>query len=118
MVRATDFLGANCLNVRDLQEYPDNSFVGVVASVDARAIGDKQKLVVYFEDLAKGLALNQENLHTMLDLTGGEDDTDRWIGLEVLVYLDDSVQYMGRRVGGIRVGEPTKEDKAGKGKTT
>lgn len=103
MARATDFLGANCLNVRDLQEYEGNEFVGVISNVEARAIGDKQKLVLFFEGVSKGLALNQENLHAMLDIAEGEDDTDRWPGLEVRVFLDANVQYMGRRVGGIRV---------------
>lgn len=116
MARATEFLGANCLNVRDLQEFEDQSFTSHVTSVEARNIGDKQKLVVYFEGVTKGLALNQENLQSMLELAGGEDDTDRWTGLEVTVYLDANVAYMGRRVGGIRIKEPEQPAKGKAGK--
>lgn len=106
MPRATDFLGANCINVRDVQDFDGDEFVGVVKSVEARTMGDRQKLIVYFEDMPKGLALNQENLEAMIALAGGEDDTDRWAGLSVRVYIDPNVVYMGRRVGGIRVSEP------------
>lgn len=116
MPRATEFLGANCLNVRDLQEYEGNELIGTVASVDARTLGDKQKLIVYLDGITKGLALNQDNLHAMLEIAGGEDDTDRWAGLEIRVFIDPSVQYMGRRVGGIRVEAAPETDTAEAGK--
>ncbi len=58
------------------------------------------KPVLYFHD-AKPLVLNKENWQTIADLYG--DESDDWAGHWIEVYVDPSVRFGGKRVGGIRV---------------
>ncbi len=91
------------MNVRYIVDnYPDG-LVRDIESVEARKVGEREKLVIYLEGESKGLALNQENLARMLEIMEGEDDTDQWIGTKVAVTVDPDVRYMGRKVGGLVV---------------
>ena len=49
----------------------------------------------------KHLVLNKTNSVTLSLAFGAE--TDNWRGKEVELYVDPNVEYMGRKVGGIRV---------------
>jgi hypothetical protein len=44
----------------------------------------------------------------LYDMTG-HDDPEEWIGQRVELYVDDNVNYAGKRVGGVRLRKPTKE---------
>jgi hypothetical protein len=68
--------------------------------------GDKEeKPVLYFRNSKKGLVLNVTNAHTIAEAYG--DDTDGWKGKQVILYVDNNVQYAGKRVKGLRVMVPT-----------
>jgi hypothetical protein len=64
--------------------------------------GMSKKFVVYFEELDKGLALNTTNLNTLCKLMGS-DDSDRWVGQRITLYVKDDVEYGGELVSGIRI---------------
>jgi hypothetical protein len=82
--------------------------------VDVEVIdGDKKesKPVLYFQGHDRGLVLNRTNADEITAIVG-DPETDNWAGQKVVLYVDPSVMYAGKRVGGIRVMAPP----AGKGK--
>jgi hypothetical protein len=60
------------------------------------------KLVVYFKEIEKGLVVGSKAVLNML-IDAFSDETDKWVGEAVTIYVDPTVTYMGKRIGGIRV---------------
>lgn len=60
------------------------------------------KFTMYFEEYEKGLVLNSTNIQ-LTEKALGSDDTDDWIGKQIVLYEDPNVSYGGKLVGGIRV---------------
>jgi len=69
------------------------------------------KWVMYFQETPKGLVLNNTNIKR-LEKICGSDNTDDWAGQQVVVYWDDSVEFMGEIVGGMRVRAPKRKEEA------
>jgi len=67
--------------------------------------GEGKKCVLYFDGSDKGLTLNLINTNAIVDILG-TDETDDWVGKQIMLYVDENVMYMGKRTGGIRVGPP------------
>lgn len=63
---------------------------------------DEEKYVLYVREFDKGLALNWTNIQLLAKATGSED-SEEWIGQQVILYHDETVQFRGNVVGGIRV---------------
>ncbi len=76
----------------------------VVATLAYEKVGEDQKTVIYFQGMDKGLVLNWTNACTLADLYG--EDDDNWIGREVIIWVDPSVMYAGKRTGGLRLKGP------------
>ena len=55
-----------------------------------------------FEETKKMLRLNITNMNRIADLFDTYE-TDDWVGHQIILYPDPSVEMMGQRVGGIRV---------------
>jgi hypothetical protein len=68
----------------------------------------KPKVVLFFDGTKKGLVLNIANGDVLYDMTG-QVDPEEWIGQRVELYVDDNVNYAGKRMGGVRVRKPTGE---------
>ena len=68
------------------------------------------KWVAYFDGEDKGLVLNKTNLKRAAAAMGS-DDTDDWLGKQIVAYFDENVEFGGELVGGIRLRAP-KGDKA------
>jgi hypothetical protein len=62
-------------------------------------------LVLFFDGTKKGLILNQTNGDALYDMTNAEDPTE-WIGQRVELFVDDTVAYAGKRIGGVRLRKP------------
>ncbi len=96
---ARDFLGGNYLGKDDL----DGPKVVTVEDVREEEVqgAQRRKLVVSFREFEKPLILNKTNIKRLASIfkTG---DTGLWRG-QVLLYVDEQVEYAGARVGGIRV---------------
>ena len=61
------------------------------------------KYCLHFKDEdVKAHVLNVTN-GKMIEKLLGSDDSDNWIGKQIVLYRDDSVQFAGNFVGGIRV---------------
>lgn len=98
-LNATDFIGGY-LAKEDLTA----PTLVTIAEVRAEAMegASRRKLVVKFAELEKALVLNTTNISRLTSLFG-TSECSHWIGQQVTVFVDDNVQYAGRRVGGIRV---------------
>lgn len=65
----------------------------------------EQKPVIYWTDPdMKPMVLNRANATTLTQAYG--DDSDSWTHQPVTLFADESVMYMGKRVGGIRMRIP------------
>ena len=96
---ANDFLGGNYLGKEDL----DKPVRVTVENVWAEAVPNsgRRKLVVQFQEFEKPMILNKTNIKRLARIfnTG---DTTQWRG-QVVLYVDESIEYAGRLVGGIRL---------------
>jgi hypothetical protein len=91
------------LSADDLTEGP--RLIGIESVIEER-IGQDTKLVLYAEGLnGVGCPLNKGNLQKLADIFGSRD-TDDWEGKLIVVYRDPSVQYQGKKVGGISFRKP------------
>jgi hypothetical protein len=62
----------------------------------------KERGVMYFQELEKGMVFNTTNLNRAVKALGS-DDTDDWKGKKLVVYFDENVEFGGEMVGGLRV---------------
>jgi hypothetical protein len=70
--------------------------------------GKEKKAVLHFVDgRAKPMILNRGNWSILEEAYGV--DSDDWAGHPVEVYVDPSVMFGGKRVGGVRVRTPEKK---------
>src|SRR4051812_24294275 len=60
------------------------------------------KWAARMKEFSKPLVLNGTNLQLLAKACASED-TDDWIGRQVVLYVDDNVSFGGRIVGGLRV---------------
>ena len=66
---------------------------------------EKMKYVLNFKELPKPLVLNNTNGKRIQKITG-EGDFDKWIGAQIVLFNDETVEFAGELVGGIRVQVP------------
>lgn len=72
----------------------------------------KQKVVMYFiENDAKPWIVNAGNWMTIEDAYG--EESDHWSGKTIELFVDPTVMFGGKRVGGVRVRIPTASQPAG-----
>ena len=87
-------------------DFPDPLIVTVakIGQMNIAKEGDApdHKWAVRFNEFSKPMLLNSTNIK-LLEKACGSDDTDDWIGKEVVVYTDDSVSFGGQVVGGLRI---------------
>lgn len=66
---------------------------------------DDQKMVVYFHEDERGLALNVTNWQTIIDITG-QDDTDNWPNCQITLTRKKDKGIGGQQVWCVRVKAP------------
>ena len=71
---------------------------------------EDMRYIIRFAELSKPLVLNQTNAQLISALTGKEDTSD-WNGAKFELYVDPTIMFGGKVVGGVRVrplsGAPT-----------
>ena len=77
-----------------------------IASVEEEVFNEgkdneEQKLSVFFKELEQGVVLSKVAIRQLAQITGS-DDTDGWIGKQVILFNDTSVTYKGKPTGGLR----------------
>ncbi len=63
---------------------------------------EEMKWCLLFNEFEKPMVLNSTNAQLCAQALGSEE-TDDWIGKQIVLYDDPSVSYGGKLVGGIRV---------------
>ena len=58
------------------------------------------KWLIRFKEFDKPMVLNRTNISLLGTFLG--DDTDDWIGKQVILYNDESIQFQGKVTGGLR----------------
>lgn len=99
-MKARNYLGSY-LKQEDVPEPAVVTISG--AGEESLEENERPKLILYFKELEKGLVCNKTNINMLISMCG-DDDTDRWINSQVLLYVDKSITFGSKRVGGIRVG--------------
>jgi hypothetical protein len=80
----------------------------VIASVDLEEVKDpdsgkvEKKLVMHFVGKDKALILNRTNCEALEEICG-TDDYGAWVGHPVVLYIDPTVKFGGKTVGGLRI---------------
>ncbi len=95
---ANDFLGGNYLKKEDLSGATNVTITDVWSEA---VLNSGRKLIVSFEEFEKPLILNKTNTRMLVKLFS-TTDTSAWRG-QITLYVEQTVQYGGRAVGGIRV---------------
>lgn len=106
MTSIDEFFG-EYLKSEDLRGKPDLTVTIKEVKVESVGRGDQadDKPVVYFQELEKGLCLNQVNASAVSEVVGSKE-IESWPGKRVTLYVDPNVMFGGKRVGGIRVRVP------------
>lgn len=63
------------------------------------------KIVLYFKENNKGLALNKKNAEAVHEVSG-QKEIEKWVGAKITIFVDPAVEYMGEKVGGLRIRRP------------
>jgi len=63
---------------------------------------DDLKAVMHFVGKSKGMIVNRTNFE-LLELYLKSDESDNWVGAEILIWNDPTVMFKGERKGGLRV---------------
>ncbi len=70
----------------------------------------EMRWVMRFEETPKRLALNKTNAKKAAKVFGSEN-TEDWVGKQIVLYWDPEVVYGGDEVGGVRLRAPKVEKK-------
>jgi hypothetical protein len=94
------------LKAADLQ---GREFTLCIAAVELKKFDNGNKIMLRFQNAKKVLIVNKTNAQRISRFYG--EDTDGWIGKEVVLYTD-LVQYQGSMVDAIRVRAPMRRPPA------
>lgn len=100
-MKGTDVFPSKYLKAADLGTAEP---IVTIRTVKVETLGEDSKPVLYFEGKEKGVVLNKTNWNALVEITG-EDDSDRWPGKKVKLFVA-KVEYQGKRVPSIRIDEP------------
>lgn len=95
-------------NLREhIEDNKGKPVVATIANVIPTSIIDRTtgeeipKYAVYFGELDERLLLNKTNINALLALFG--NDSNKWEGKKVTLYLDSVKMFDGKYVDGVRV---------------
>lgn len=71
-------------------------------NVAMQGAGQEFKWCMHFNEVDKPLVLNSTNIQLCKSIFAS-DDTDDWIGKQIVLYTDPNVSYGGKLIGGIRI---------------
>lgn len=66
---------------------------------------EELKWTMHFKELDKPLVMNSTNIQ-LCTLALGSDETNDWIGKQIVLYNDPSVSFAGKITGGVRIRKP------------
>jgi hypothetical protein len=103
MAKISEMLPSNYLKQTDFPE----DYVVTVRAIERKNIAMDGKpadfkWLAHYNEFEKPMVLNATNIQLMAKACGS-DDTDDWIGKQVIVYVDENVSFGGELVGGLRI---------------
>jgi hypothetical protein len=103
-MKATDIFSGKYLASTDIGDREFKLVIEGTELVEFENEGKKQKKIhITFQNAKKGLLANKTNSMILVDAYG--DDTENWIGKEVILYVEP-VGFQGKVVKAIRVKVP------------
>lgn len=103
-MKMSEMFPSSFLGKEDLQK-PTTTTIRAVRLQEIKGEdGNEMKTVIDFVGLEKSFICNKTNAFTLCDAYG--PDSDNWIGKTVELYVDPSVAFGGKRVGGVRLRIP------------
>jgi hypothetical protein len=63
---------------------------------------EELKWIMFFREVDQGLVLNTTNIG-LCELACGSNETDDWLGKQIVLFNDPTIMFGGRRTGGIRI---------------
>jgi hypothetical protein len=104
---ASSYDQSKFFRAEDLTEETTLRMKSVTEEMVGQGADQEKKLVVWFTNSKKGLALNRTNNRTIRGAYG--DDTAGWIG-KLIVVFPTKADFRGRLVGALRVRIPPKKN--------
>ena len=103
MAKISEMLPSNYLKQSDFPE----DYIVTIREVSKKNIAMDGKPADYkwlaqYSEFEKPMVLNSTNIQLMAKACGSED-TDDWIGKQVVVFVDENVSFGGELVGGLRI---------------
>lgn len=104
-MKITDMLPSSYLKQADV----DSDYIVTVKKLEQKNVArddetPEMKWLVHFAEFDKPMVLNGTNIQLMAKACHS-DDTDDWMGKEVIVYTDPNVSFGGKVTGGLRIRE-------------
>ena len=88
------------------EDFPQPALVTIRAfthdNVAQQGQPEEKKWVMHFNEFENGMVMNSTNLQLTASALGS-DETEEWIGRQVVVYSDPNVSFGGKLTGGIRI---------------
>lgn len=78
-------------------------------NVALEGVEPEYRWALHFDEMDKPMVLNQTNINLINSVTG-TDDTDDWVGKQIVLYNDPTISYAGKVTGGIRVRGNAKQE--------
>lgn len=66
---------------------------------------EELKWTMFFKELEKPIVLNSTNIQLLIKSLN-TDETDEWVGKQIVLYNDPNVSFAGKITGGIRIRAP------------
>ena len=106
MAKVTDMIQSKFLRKEDFPE----DMICTIKSVGVEEVGQNEtRWVIHFNEYQKGMVLNVTSIRVLEQAFG--DDSDRWLGNKVKIYVDPNVSFNGKVVGGLRLMPPRRTAK-------
>jgi len=103
MPRISEMIQSNYLKKEDIEDDTIVTIVGVKKANIAREDQEADyKWLIKFKEFEKPMVLNSTNIQLCAKACDS-DNTDDWKGAQIVIYVDDSVSFGGKLVGGLRI---------------
>lgn len=103
-MKTHEMIQSNYLKKEDVGE--DGTIVTISGFDKVNVARDDQpedwKYTMQFEEFEKPMVLNSTNIQ-LCEKALGSDDTDDWIGKQIIVYNEPNISFGNKLVGGIRI---------------
>lgn len=114
MPRVSEMIQSKFLRKEDFEE-DQVCTIRTVKLEEMQSNSAETRWVLYFQEHPKGMVLNTTTIRVLEAAFG--DDSEMWVGKRVKVYVDPTVSFQGRIVGGLRLMPPKNQKPAPKAPT-